>query len=144
MCARPAIAACRDAVVWLSWTPRRAVTSDGDDGLVLRRDAQAVADERAVALLERFGYAPAAMSRAARRARHRAVIAVATIGRSVDDYALDTELGAQRRWYFWPIGYVLRDLHALPAPVACRGWQGFWTLSPDIKARVVAQLSRAS
>jgi Peptidase family M48 len=38
----------------------------GDDGLVLRRDAEAVADERAVALLERSGYTPAAMSRALR------------------------------------------------------------------------------
>ena len=37
-----------------------------DDALVLRRDAEAIADERAVALLERAGYAPAAMSRALR------------------------------------------------------------------------------
>ena len=36
----------------------------GDDALVLRRDAEAVADEPAVALLERAGYAPAAMARA--------------------------------------------------------------------------------
>lgn len=35
-----------------------------DDWLVLRRDAEAVADERAVALLERAGYAPSAMARA--------------------------------------------------------------------------------
>ncbi|HEY0478323.1 MAG TPA: M48 family metalloprotease [Kofleriaceae bacterium] len=38
----------------------------GDDQLVLRRDAEAVADERAVALLERAGYAPAAMAEALR------------------------------------------------------------------------------
>src|SRR4051812_17340941 len=38
----------------------------GDGALVLRRDAEAIADERAVALLERAGYAPAAMSRALR------------------------------------------------------------------------------
>lgn len=36
----------------------------GDDDGVLRRDAEAIADERAVALLERAGYAPAAMARA--------------------------------------------------------------------------------
>lgn len=35
--------------------------------LAERRDAEAVADERAVALLERAGYAPAAMARALRR-----------------------------------------------------------------------------
>lgn len=38
----------------------------GDDAPVLRRDAEAIADERAVALLERAGYAPAAMARALR------------------------------------------------------------------------------
>jgi Peptidase family M48 len=38
----------------------------GDDALVLRRDAEAIADERAVALLERAGYAPGAMARALR------------------------------------------------------------------------------
>lgn len=38
----------------------------GDDALILRRDAEAVADERAVALLERAGYTPAAMARALR------------------------------------------------------------------------------
>lgn len=37
-----------------------------DDYLVLRRDAEAVADERAVALLERAGYTPSAMARALR------------------------------------------------------------------------------
>jgi len=37
-----------------------------DDPLVDRRDAEAVADERAVWLLERAGYAPAAMGRALR------------------------------------------------------------------------------
>jgi len=37
-----------------------------DDWLLLRRDAEAVADERAVALLERAGYTPGAMARALR------------------------------------------------------------------------------
>ncbi|HSS02745.1 MAG TPA: M48 family metalloprotease [Kofleriaceae bacterium] len=37
-----------------------------DDRLVLRRDAEAIADERAVALLERAGYTPGAMARALR------------------------------------------------------------------------------
>ncbi|HEU0036670.1 MAG TPA: M48 family metalloprotease [Kofleriaceae bacterium] len=35
-----------------------------DEGLVNRRDAEGIADERAVALLERAGYAPTAMARA--------------------------------------------------------------------------------
>jgi predicted Zn-dependent protease len=37
---------------------------DDDSWLAARRDAEGVADERAVALLERAGYAPAAMTRA--------------------------------------------------------------------------------
>lgn len=37
-----------------------------DDWLVLRRDAEAIADERAIALLERAGYTPGAMARALR------------------------------------------------------------------------------
>jgi hypothetical protein len=37
-----------------------------DDGPMPRRDVEAVADERAVALLERAGYAPSAMARALR------------------------------------------------------------------------------
>jgi peptidase M48-like protein len=37
-----------------------------DDGLAARRDAEAIADERAVALLERAGYSPSAMGRALR------------------------------------------------------------------------------
>jgi hypothetical protein len=85
-----------------------------------------------------------------------AVIAVATIDRAVAldrgkprtpiVYDLHThalvDLGAQLRWFVGPIGYVLRDVRALPEPVPCRGWQGFWTLTPDIEARVVAQLWR--
>ncbi|HTR54510.1 MAG TPA: M48 family metalloprotease, partial [Kofleriaceae bacterium] len=39
---------------------------DGGAWLAARRDAEGVADERAVALLERAGYAPAAMARALR------------------------------------------------------------------------------
>jgi len=36
----------------------------------------------------------------------------------------------QVRWFFGPIGYVLRDVRALSTPVPCRGWQGFWHLTP--------------
>jgi len=72
-----------------------------------------------------------------------AVIAVATVDRAVDDYdMLDAELGAQRRWYVGPLGYVLRDVYALPTPVPCRGYQPFWTLPLAVEARVVAQLGR--
>jgi hypothetical protein len=68
-----------------------------------------------------------------------AVIAVATLDRIVTGNAsrLDAE---QRRWYFGPIGYVLRDVVALKSPVPCRGFQGFWTLPGDVEAKVLVQL----
>ncbi|HEY6179337.1 MAG TPA: hypothetical protein VIX73_33010 [Kofleriaceae bacterium] len=72
-----------------------------------------------------------------------AVIAVATVDRAVNYHdRLDAKLGAQRRWYVGPIGYVLRDVYALLEPVPCRGYQPFWTLPPHVEARVVAQLGR--
>lgn len=46
----------------------------------------------------------------------------------------------QRRWFFGPIGYVLRDVIPLPTAVPCRGWQGFWTLNGDTEQRVMEQL----
>lgn len=56
-----------------------------------------------------------------------AVIAVATVGHVIDDYdTLGEILGDQQRWYFGPIGYVLRDVGALATPVKCPGAQPFW------------------
>ncbi len=51
-----------------------------------------------------------------------------------------SDLGDQRRWFFGPVGYVLRDVRALAVPVPCRGWQGFWTLPVDVERAVVAQV----
>jgi hypothetical protein len=74
-----------------------------------------------------------------------AVIAVATVDRAVDDYdTLDPILGDQRRWYFGPIGYVLRDVRAIAEPVRCRGHQPFWRVPADIERAVTAQLARAA
>lgn len=79
-----------------------------------------------------------------------AVIGIATIDRMLDPVAhgigtAEPEARApladdQRRWFFGPIGYVLRDVRALATSVPCRGWQGFWTLTPDDEARVMGQL----
>ncbi len=79
-----------------------------------------------------------------------AVIAVATIDSVIDPLAhgilpdSDDARAAlppdQRRWFFGPVGYVLRDVRALAAPVPCRGQLGFWTLPDDIAARVEEQL----
>lgn len=47
----------------------------------------------------------------------------------------------QRRWFFGPIGYVLRDVVALAEPVPCRGWQGFWCVDEATEVKVRAQLA---
>ena len=79
-----------------------------------------------------------------------AVIAVATLDRVMDPRACGIEPDSpeaaaplpedQRRWFFGPFGYVLRDVIALEMPVPCRGWQGFWTLPDDIAAMVGEQV----
>lgn len=91
---------------------------------------------------------PGPMARAARVHRlasiTSAVIGVARIvtfvtdARQIDEYTLDAE--NQRRWFFGPIGYVLRDVRALERPVPCKGRLGFWTLPTDVAARVEEQL----
>jgi hypothetical protein len=80
-----------------------------------------------------------------------AVIAVVTIDRVVGQWQDgspsifdgDPGLGDQRRWFFGPVGYVLRDVRALATPVLCRGWQGFWTLTDDLDRAVTAQIASA-
>ena len=82
-----------------------------------------------------------------------AVIAVATIERAVvewrDGSVVDAhgrdgmpvvDLGDQRRWFFGRVGYVLRDVIALPKPVPCRGRQGFWTMPDDLARQVEEQI----
>jgi hypothetical protein len=81
-----------------------------------------------------------------------AIIAVATLDAILDPGACGIlpwlpEAAAplaedQRRWFFGPIGYVLRDVVALPTPVACRGWQGFWCVGELTEHAVRAELRR--
>lgn len=46
----------------------------------------------------------------------------------------------QRRWFFGPIAYALRDVRTLPLPVPCRGRQGFWTAPESVTRDVRRQL----
>lgn len=65
--------------------------------------------------------------------------------RAVDDYdALDTILGDQYRWYFGPVGYVLRDARALGEPVRCRGGLSNWEMPECVAVRVSSQISQAA
>jgi hypothetical protein len=90
-----------------------------------------------------------------------AVIGVATIDKVLGGRGWDAEtiaehasafrftngdlLGpAQVRWFFGPIGYVLRDVRPLATSVPCRGHQGFWTLTPDVERAVTEQIARAA
>lgn len=91
-----------------------------------------------------------------------AVIAVATVDRVVHLGRNENPLFArqgdmpsdQHRWFFGPIGYVLRDVRALATPVPCRGAQGYWHLTPrderergelsEVERAVTAQLARAA
>ncbi len=47
---------------------------------------------------------------------------------------------AERPFAAGPFVYMLRDQRALAEPVKCRGWMGFWRLSPDLCAAVRSQL----
>jgi len=79
-----------------------------------------------------------------------AVIAVATLDSCLDPMACGIDPSHpdaaaplpidQRRYFFGPIGYVLRDVIALPTPVPCKGMLGFWTLPADVERAVVEQL----
>lgn len=72
-----------------------------------------------------------------------AIIAIATVER-VFRGPDRSVLGAQARWYFGPLGYVLRDVRVLPEPVKCGGHQWFWELPAVIEDQVRYQLARAA
>lgn len=88
-----------------------------------------------------------------------AVIAVATIDKvfdgpwdpeSIRKYGAELRFSngqllgqSQARWFFGPVGYVLRDVIALPTPVPCKGALGFWTLKDDVEAKVREQIGAA-
>lgn len=82
-----------------------------------------------------------------------AIIAVATIDQVVawqaDAPALRTAAdvrtgaivplaGDQRRWFFGPIGIILRDVVAIEPITKVRGALGFWRVADDVAARVAA------
>ena len=44
-------------------------------------------------------------------------------------------------WYMGSFGWLLADVVALPAPVACKGGRRLWAVPPEVEARVVEQLT---
>lgn len=80
-----------------------------------------------------------------------AVIAVATVDRRImgdqvvacaiwEADGSEAQLGDQQRWFFGPIGYVLRDMREVRDPVPCRGMLGCWKLPDDVERAVRARL----
>lgn len=55
-------------------------------------------------------------------------------------FNLDRLQADQRRWFFGPVGYVLRDGMALANPVACPGKQPFWHVPTDIERQIREQI----
>ncbi len=47
----------------------------------------------------------------------------------------------ERRWFFGPYGWVLRDVRRLDVAVPCRGYQMLWKLPDDVEAEVRRQLA---
>lgn len=45
----------------------------------------------------------------------------------------------QHRWFCGPIGWILGDVKALPAPIRCRGSQGLWDVPQDVLAEIERQ-----
>ncbi len=79
-----------------------------------------------------------------------AIVGIATIERELHGWDEDSirehettlrmQLGDQFRWFFGPIGYVLRDVITLPTPVPCKGALGFWKLPDDVEEKVRSQI----
>lgn len=44
-------------------------------------------------------------------------------------------------WFNGPVGWILKDVRALPQPVPARGAQGLWVVPPEIAQQVLAQLA---
>lgn len=45
------------------------------------------------------------------------------------------------RWFSGPYGFLLADVRPLSEPVPCRGFQGLWTLSPELEAAVLERVA---
>lgn len=68
------------------------------------------------------------------------LVAVLTIAELLAEVRAGRVAASQERWGFGPWCLMLDDVRALPAPVACRGHLGFWTVSAEI-APLLAELA---
>lgn len=73
---------------------------------------------------------------------HGAITALATVDRIVRSRGELAE--DQQPWWVGPVGWVLRDVRALPTPIACRGQQGLWHPPGEVVHEVWDQLEPRS
>lgn len=66
-----------------------------------------------------------------------ALVGLATIDRIVT--TADTLAEDQKRWFFGPFGWVLKNVLALPRPIACAGKQGLWNVPEDVLGQIREQ-----
>lgn len=71
-----------------------------------------------------------------------AVVRVDGFVSGLPDDQVDPRCSARGKgsWYVGPIGWLLSNVRVLPEPVACKGKQGLWTLSPELATAVAAQV----
>lgn len=64
------------------------------------------------------------------------IVATAVIDRVVtEDRTLPTD---QKRWFFGPFGWILRDIRLLTTPVVATGKLGLWEVLPDARDAIFA------
>lgn len=64
-----------------------------------------------------------------------AIVATAVIAGWVDKNGRASSrdlLNFESGWFFGPVGWVLRDVHALSRPLPCKGARGLWKVPADV------------
>lgn len=70
-----------------------------------------------------------------------AVVAVVRYLKTVSGPPTNSQ--SQRFWWAGSYGWVFDEVHVLPDPVECRGYQKLWDLRPGAEAEVRQQMIRA-
>lgn len=71
-----------------------------------------------------------------------AIVGVATIDRVVTSPIFLPH--DQKRWFFGPFGWILKDVRVLETPVSATGKLGLWTVPDNVEGMVLEQLGRAA
>ena len=70
----------------------------------------------------------------------RAIVGTVIVADCIDsEQQIPKDQLEQLIWWSGPYGWLLKDVHELPEPVPCRGYQKLWRLPHDIEAQVRRQ-----